>query len=139
MSDSGGYDMLAALRDLAQTLPTRTPTTLRVGPGVTELLRLAASPSRTPLNLPLGVRIVPDDTYAAGEWRLFDQWDEELHSGLLDMFRDMAGVNVITSPYLPPDVTAVVFAPTSLHPDDPDYVPVERRTVVIREGDSGLP
>lgn len=133
------YDMLAAMRDLAATLPTRVPTTLRVGPGVAELLRYAAEPARSPLGLPLGVRIVPDDSYRPGEWRLLDQLDTELHSGQVEALDGMpAGTTVLTSPYLPPGVIAVAVAPSDLHPDDPGYIPLARRVAVIRDGQEPL-
>lgn len=77
--------MLAEIRDFAATLPSRCPTLLRVGSGVlNELKRSAKAP--VPLvggQLPLGVTIVEDGTYPPGQWRIFDQWDEEISAGTL--------------------------------------------------------
>jgi hypothetical protein len=78
-------DMLAEIRDWAETLPTRCPTILRVGPGVREELN-GGVPITRPLiepPLPLGVDIVEDDTYPPGQWRIFDQWDEEISAGVI--------------------------------------------------------
>ena len=128
-------DLIAEMRRLAESLPSRVASVLRVGPGVAELLRLAAEPARTPNGRPNGVRIVPDDTYRAGEWRLLDQWDEELRSGQIEALAGMpADVRVIVSPYLPAGVDLIAISPSGLHPEDPDYPPFGVHAAVVVRG-----
>lgn len=78
-------DMLTAIRNLADSLPSRVPSTLRVGEAVREVLRLNAAVAArvADVGVRLGVSVILDDSYQPWEWRLFDQWDEELHSGLI--------------------------------------------------------
>jgi hypothetical protein len=78
-------DMLAHIRDLADTLPTRCPTILRVGPGVVEELN-GGKPIKRPLfepPLPLGVDIIQDAGYGPGQWLIEDQWGDEISAGVL--------------------------------------------------------
>lgn len=129
-------NMIAEIRNLADSLPSRIPSLLRVGPYVRELLRLGSADGHgiTGVGLPLGVTVYLDDTYAPGEWRLFDQWSEALHEGQIEALRGLgAGLTIRVSEHLPPGVAAVLIAPTNLHPDDPDYQPIERRAAIIRE------
>lgn len=79
--------MLAEIRDMAATLPTRCPTTLRAGPGVLDELRRLPRPADVPPGgqLPMGMRVVEDDGYPIGVWRIFDQWDDELSAGVLPL------------------------------------------------------
>lgn len=85
MTDLTAADMMAAIRDLSETLPSRCPTTLRVGPGVLDVLRRSAQPAGVlgAGQLPFGVRVVEDDTYPPGVWKIFDQWDDEISDGLI--------------------------------------------------------
>lgn len=78
-------DMLTQMRALAETLPTRCPTTLRVGPGVQDALRRVNAPAGLCWFrlLPYGVKVVDGDNYPPGQWRIFDQRDDELSSGVI--------------------------------------------------------
>jgi hypothetical protein len=78
--------MLAEIRDFAATLPTRCPTTLRVALGVHDELKRDAKPAAggwASGQLPLGMTVVEDATYLPGQWRIFDQWDDEISAGVL--------------------------------------------------------
>lgn len=77
--------VLAEIRNFAETLPSRCPTLLRAGPGVLDELEQAAKPYPilSVQQLPLSVSIVEDDTYPPGQWRIFDQWDDEISAGVL--------------------------------------------------------
>lgn len=77
--------MIEEIKNLVETLPTRVPSTLRCGWFVRDALVAVASRPSSPW-FPQGlraldVRIVVDDSYQPDEWRLFDQWDDELHAG----------------------------------------------------------
>lgn len=88
--------MLAEIRDWAATLPTRCPTLLRVGSGVTRELN-GGKPVDRPLiepPLPYGVDIVEDPDYPPGQWRIFDQWDDEISAGVLPVVGATVSVNL---------------------------------------------
>jgi hypothetical protein len=113
------------------------PATLRVGPGVTDYLRLIADPV-DPLpgyGAPLdGVPIVPTDGYRTGEWRMFDTAAVEIGSGQIEALNGMpADVKVITSPLLPPGVSAIAYSPATLRPHDPDYPLYGLHAVAVRD------
>lgn len=88
--------MLAEIRDWAETLTTRCPTLLRVGSGVLDERKRAAEvavPSRGG-QLPYGVTIVEDGTYPPGQWRIFDQWDDEISAGVLPVVGSTVSVEL---------------------------------------------
>lgn len=65
---------------------------------------------------------------------------ESVLPGLLDFEERFARAGcldempeVVASPYLPPGTAAIMIDPIALHPDHPEYRPVSRRTVIIRE------
>jgi hypothetical protein len=123
---------LAYLASLLAEPTPRMATTLRVGPGVLEILRHISTPSTDPTTGLFGARVVPDETYSAGEWRVFDQHGDEIGSGQFKPLAGMpAGTRVITSELLPPG-TILAIAPTSLPPDHPDYLPLARRAAMIK-------
>jgi hypothetical protein len=61
------------------------PALLRVGSGVLDELKRSAKPAVPSIGgqLPYGVTIVEDPTYPPGQWRIFDQWAEEISAGTL--------------------------------------------------------
>lgn len=120
--------MIADIEHLTATLPTRIPTMLRVGRTVRAMLSDGSKSAKPPLNAgPLfGVDVLPDPAYGPGEWRLFDQWGDELHSGHLWP----PDLPVYESVYLPAGTHAVVFTP----PPDADLGPTEPWVIVRAAG-----
>lgn len=101
--------MVAEIRRLAETLPSRIPTTLRCGRIVREMLSAGSKPA-SPASFGsalFGVTVLSHDGYGPGEWRLFDQWDEPLHEGHLWP----ADLPVHESDLLPDGVHALVYTP----------------------------
>lgn len=110
---------------------------LRVGPGVADYLKLAAQPAEQQLgfgNALGGVPIVPTDGYRTGEWRMFDQYGQEMGAGQIEALSGMpADVKVITSPWLPDGVTAIAYSPTRINPEDPSYPLYGLQAVAIKD------
>lgn len=108
----GPAEVIAQLQELIESLPERTPATLRVGVGVIEVLRAATSerPAGIQPGHLFGVPVVPDDAYALGEWRLVDHHGAEMQAGQIEAFRGLApDVDVIRSRWLPPGLVALRF------------------------------
>lgn len=79
-------DLIARMQQLLSALPERIPSELRVGPGVLAALRRIADKPADRFGLhalsPLaGVRIVEDDSYLLGEWRMLDQHGDQMRAG----------------------------------------------------------
>lgn len=77
--------LLAQMSALTAALPTRLATTLRAGPGVVDELKHHTAPSPLPGMAPLlpGVPVIEDTDYPIGVWRVFDQYGEEMHAGVM--------------------------------------------------------
>lgn len=113
MPEPGPEDILATIRDMLATLPTRVPSLLRVGPGVADLLQHVARRDQSGNGaLLFGVPVHLDNTYPTGGWRLFDQWGDELHSGQIEALRGMsADVRIMASNF-----GVFAFSPSAADP-----------------------
>lgn len=132
---------MAWINTVEKRAATPVASLLRVGPGVAEYLKLAARPEANQFGFNTllgGVPIVPTDGYRTGEWRMFDQYGEEMGAGQIEALRGMpADIRIITSPYLPEGTAALAYSPTALTPDDPDYPLYGLHAAAIREHDPG--
>lgn len=108
--DEAARNMLAEIQALSESLPTRVPTTLRCGRIVRQMLLSQSKPASRPMPAegPLfGVTVLTDDSLGVGDWRLDDQWGDELHAGHLWE----PGLPVYESTLLPADTWAIVLTP----------------------------